>query len=228
MKLINTDGLVFIGPGSEWFWTAVSGIILIVTFIAIYRQLRMQGHASAIEQLDMFERESSSEQLNRYMVDILVALRDGSDPARIPDAAAGALGGVWEKFALLARNGHRDTKLLWQWESDGAQGWWVMLEARTRRRRAESGDPRILENLEWLAGVMAKMDRRAGMPAVKSGYVKGNLYGWIASHLEQIRVAEALRTVIFVSADSAAVAQPPAPAAPAAPAPAPAPQAAQG
>ena len=31
MKLINTDGMAFIGPGSEWFWTAVSGIVLVVT-----------------------------------------------------------------------------------------------------------------------------------------------------------------------------------------------------
>lgn len=28
MKLINTDGMALIGPGSEWFWTAVSWIIL--------------------------------------------------------------------------------------------------------------------------------------------------------------------------------------------------------
>jgi hypothetical protein len=40
--LINTEGLAFIGPGSEWFWTAVSGIVLAGTFIAIYRQLRLQ------------------------------------------------------------------------------------------------------------------------------------------------------------------------------------------
>ena len=42
MKFINTDGMAFIGPGSEWFWTALSGLILAVTFIPIYRQLRTQ------------------------------------------------------------------------------------------------------------------------------------------------------------------------------------------
>ena len=42
MKLINTDGMAFIGPGSEWFWTALSGIALLITFIAVYRQLRTQ------------------------------------------------------------------------------------------------------------------------------------------------------------------------------------------
>ena len=42
MKVFNTDGLALIGPGSEWFWTAVSGLVLAITFIAIYRQLRLQ------------------------------------------------------------------------------------------------------------------------------------------------------------------------------------------
>jgi len=42
VTLINTDGMSFIGPGSEWFWTAVSGIVLAGTGVAIYRQLRVQ------------------------------------------------------------------------------------------------------------------------------------------------------------------------------------------
>jgi hypothetical protein len=37
VKLINTDGLACIGPGSEWFWTAISGLVLAITFLAIYR-----------------------------------------------------------------------------------------------------------------------------------------------------------------------------------------------
>jgi hypothetical protein len=35
VKLINTDGLTLIGPGSEWFWTALSGIVVAVTLLVI-------------------------------------------------------------------------------------------------------------------------------------------------------------------------------------------------
>jgi len=98
-----------------------------------------------------------------------------------------------------------------------------MLEPLVRERRAETRDPRILENLEWLAGIMAEMDRRAGMPAVNSDCVARNLNGWIDAHLEQIRVTQAARTVVYVPADSVTVAQSQAPA-PSAPAPAPAPR----
>lgn len=42
MTLINTDEMVLIGPGSEWLWAALTGIVLAGTGVAIYRQLRVQ------------------------------------------------------------------------------------------------------------------------------------------------------------------------------------------
>jgi hypothetical protein len=42
VTLINTDGLALIGPGSEWFWTALQFTALAITFYAIYRQLQAQ------------------------------------------------------------------------------------------------------------------------------------------------------------------------------------------
>ena len=215
MRFINTDGMAFIGPGSEWFWTALSGIILAITFIAIYRQLRQQAHASAIATLEEFEREGSSERLSGAQRDTLVAIRDGTDPADLPEGPAGAIGGAWERWATLARAGHKDTKLLWQWNPKAAQVWWALLAPWVRKTRAESGDPEYYEQLEWLAGVMAEMDRRAGRPAVTSAWIASRIDGWITAHQEAIRVAQALRTVILVSPEAMTVAE-------AAPAPLPA------
>ncbi len=42
MTLINTDGLAFFGPGSEWFWSALQFTAVAITFYAIYRQLQAQ------------------------------------------------------------------------------------------------------------------------------------------------------------------------------------------
>jgi hypothetical protein len=194
MPLVNTDGLVLIGPGSEWFWTAVSGLILAATFVAIYRQLRMQRAANAVEQIEEWSREAEKEEFHRAALEILFFLRDGGDPARVPDAAARAIGTLWERFGLMCRIGSRDPKVLWLLESDAAQGWWQMLEPRTRRRRAETGDATINESLEWLAGLMAKMDRRAGRPKLGWAYVEANLADWIESHQEMVDKAVAART----------------------------------
>ena len=57
MKFINTDGMAFIGPGSEWFWTALQFIALAITFFAIYRQLRAQRSASLFDQMTSWHRE---------------------------------------------------------------------------------------------------------------------------------------------------------------------------
>jgi hypothetical protein len=50
VKLINTDGMAFIGPGSEWFWTALSGIVLAITFIAIDERIAQNRDLIRLEQ----------------------------------------------------------------------------------------------------------------------------------------------------------------------------------
>ena len=42
VKLVNTDGLTIFGPDSEWFWMMLQFTALVITFYAIYRQLRVQ------------------------------------------------------------------------------------------------------------------------------------------------------------------------------------------
>ena len=197
MKLINIDGLAFFGPGSEWFWTALTGVVLAVTFVGIYRQLRLQAHASAAEQLAEFRREAYSEAMLRYGLDVMIALRDREDPADIPDAAVLGIGDYWENMAILARSGHRDVKLLWRYDSASTQIMWAWVAPWVARVRAESrfGLPSYTE-LEWLAGVMAEMDRSAGRPAITRAVVASHLEPRIALHRELIRYAQASRAVI--------------------------------
>ena len=194
MTLINTEGMALIGPGSEWFWTALSGVVLAVTFVAIYRQLRAQASTRAFELLESYQRENESESLHRAAIEILTALREGSEPGAIPAGPAALIGGLWERYALLARRGHLDLKLLWEFDSEGPQGWWLMLAPRTRLRRETRGH-RLLEHLEWLAGAMAELDRRAGDPVLGPDDVFGHLDDWIASHTEALREAREHRSV---------------------------------
>ena len=195
MTLINTDGMTFIGPGSEWFWTALTGIVLAVTFIAISRQLRLQAHVSAVEQLESFRREAKSEQNLRYELEVLVGLRDGKDPADVPEAAAYPLGQYWEAFATLARLGHLDMKLVWQFDPWTAQKVWGWLGPWARKRRAELGQPDWGDQLEWLAGVMAEMDRRAGRSPVTPADITRDIDREIAYRRERIQTIEATRIV---------------------------------
>ena len=134
MKLINTDGMALIGPGSEWFWTALTGLILAITFFAIYRQLSIARSATAFEQLTLFETELHSERMTRLALDVVVALRDGVDPAHLPGSSAGAIRGFWERVGGLVRQGHLDAKLLW----DGSGEYLSVLVGRARATRPET------------------------------------------------------------------------------------------
>ena len=197
MKLINTDGMAFIGPGSEWFWTAVSGLVLAITFIAIYRQLRLQASAGAIEQMDAIERDWTSERMARSKLAILVALRDGVDPANVPDQAAAVVGNFWERIGYLVRAGHIDRRLVNEYLGSTIGLWWAWLTPTTLRERERTEQPRNNEHFEWLAGVMAELDRKAGEgPTFDRAYLTPIVPRMIESYLEAIRTAEELRAVI--------------------------------
>jgi hypothetical protein len=208
VKLINTDGMAFIGPGSEWFWTAISGIVLAVTFIAIYRQLRLQRSAGAVEQIAASVRELDSERFLRHRLAVLTALRDGTDAAHLPTGAAGALGNYWESIGSLVRPGHLDRRLLWNADGNGCQMWWAYLAPFCLQIRKEFGDPAIYENFEWLAQAMREMDVRAGSTR---NFNDVTTPAWIEAYLaaarERLQVELALRTVISATPDAVSVAQ---------------------
>ena len=164
--------------------------------------------------------------MTRYQLDVLVAVRDGVDPAHVPHAAANAIAVFWEVVGGLARRGHLDPKLLWDGTGGDCITWWVALAPFVRRRRAEWHSQTMLENFEWLAGVMAEFDRRAGMSTFDEPSLASILERLIGNCHDRFRVEQVLRTVILQSPEAAPAAQPvatpaaQAEAAPAAPPPA--------
>jgi hypothetical protein len=203
VKLINTDGMALIGPGSEWFWTALSGIVLAITFLAIYRQLRLQRSQGAIEQIDAFTREWSSERLLAHKLSVLVALQGGADPADVPEGAATVVANYWEAIGALARAGHLDRRLMWNNHGNTCRIWWGYLGPWCMATRARLDDRGVYENWEWLAVEMDSMDRRAGIQAVfDEQRLAAMLDGAVANTRERLRIEQSLRTIILASPES--------------------------
>jgi len=198
VKFINTEGMSFIGPGSEWFWTALSGVVLALTFLAIYRQLAIARNAGAREEFASLEREWASERQMRYRLGIFVALRDGTDLAHLPEGPATGLMNWWEGVAQLARNGGIGRKALYGTYRVICQEWWATMAPYARNVRDEAGDDAIFEDFEWLAGFMAEMDRRTGKASVGVTWLDApeKQIVYLAS---RIHTEEALRTVIVAS-----------------------------
>jgi PAS domain-containing protein len=214
VKFVNTDGMAFIGPGSEWFWTAVSGVVLGVTFIAIYRQLRLARASSAREQLETSNRDWNTEWFARCKLEVLTALRDGPDPAGIPGATALAIAGYWERIGALAQGGHIDAKLLHAYNGGACPVWWVALAPYIKRLRSTRNDPTEYLAFERLSGVMAELDRRAGADVFTEASLARQLQERIGVLEDRLRFEQALRAAMATAPDPVTVARPAPPAQP--------------
>jgi hypothetical protein len=210
VQLVNWSGAL-IGPGSEWFWTMLQFVVVAGTLFGLYRQLRLQSNKDAIEQLGAFDREWREELYNHVRLEILLALRGGVDPARIPEGLAVEIGSFWEKIGALVRAGHIDPDLLWNGSGGDCAVWWTTLAPLTRRLRTEAEGPTYLENFEWLAGIMDARNRRAGLLPTDEAWLKTNMERRIRMFQDLIRVQQSLRTVVIASPAAVPAVPPPAP-----------------
>jgi hypothetical protein len=140
--------------------------------------------------------EFNSERVTRYKLDILVALREGVNPGYLP-SAANSVGNFLEGVAALVRAGHIDRDLVYESLGNTYRWWWAALAPYARRARIEAGDLGIYEHFEWLTGVMAEMDRKAGVSALyDEAFLASTIDERIQRARDVIRVAEELRAVI--------------------------------
>lgn len=196
MKLINTDGLAFIGPGSEWFWTAVSGLVLAITFFAIYRQLRLQRDAAATEQVNDLLNEWSSERMARAKLAVVLALEAGTDPLDLPNRALSEVGFFWQRVGYLAQRGHMDSRLVHEHLGSQIQDWWFWLRPRVLAEREGDHDPGLWQGFEWLAMDAAARDADRGVRRRDDAERLAKSLPFVIEHFQQaIELAEALRTV---------------------------------
>jgi len=195
--LINTDGMSFIGPGSEWFWTAISGLVLAITFIAIYRQLSVQRSAAAIEQHSRLLADWHSERMLRSRIAVLTAYRDGAEPGD-PTQEIEQVGNFWEGIGYLVRSGHVDRRLAYNNFGDAVQIWWVVLNPTLIAWRADENGEGTWAEFEWLTRRFADNDRKAGRRRdFSESYIRRTLPAVIEANSNAVRTAEAMRSIIL-------------------------------
>jgi hypothetical protein len=200
MQLINWQGAL-IGPGSEWFWSMLQFLIVAGTLIGLYRQLRLQSSAAAFEQLREIVQEWGSERLLRCRVELLRALRNGTDPAKLPQGVGVVLLDYWETVGLLVRNGHVSRHLVWEDFGNVCEVWWVTLGPLIKLAREENGDAGIGEHFEWLAGQMKKLDRKVAVPPVyDEAFVVSSLDASLATATDTLRLVRSLRAPVKAEA----------------------------
>jgi hypothetical protein len=157
MEFINTDGMSFLGPGSEWFWTAVSAGVLLATLLAIYRQVLLQRGLKEAQQSEDLAREWDSERLLRARLAIALTLQEGQELDHSPSmSSATRIADYWDKVASLVRYGHVGREQITAQWTEIILIFWTMLGPMVKRLRIERGVPNELEHFEWLANLMLR------------------------------------------------------------------------
>jgi hypothetical protein len=169
VQLINTDGMAFIGPGSEWFWTALTAVVVAVTFVAIYRQLSVQAAANATARVESLWAGWSTFDMQYYRLVLALHLKyEGFQGTVVPGNLS------WEKvrpvvlyigdIARLVKGGHLSIDEV-SFVSVVFRQWVVALRPFYEMRRAAGlAAPVDDSELEWLATRLEEWDAKHGGP----------------------------------------------------------------
>ena len=190
MKWINTNGLSLVGPGSEWFWTALSAIAVIVSLLAIYRQIRLQTDVKETQQLNELAKDWESERIQRLRLAVFLGVKDGKPVREI--GAAWRIAGFWDLVGGLARAGHVSSDMISETLGGDVVFWWANLSPFIREVRIERGVPTGFEHFEWLADRMRRS--RHDHSHNEKPLTPERLDEFISDEREAIALEEALRT----------------------------------
>ena len=159
MPILNLDNLTLVGPGSEWFWSAVSGLTVAATLIVIYRQMRDQRSASLYEQSADWGREWSADALAIARVRCLLDLNDRKPEEGLPRSAA-EVGDYFERLATLVRKGHLRVEDVHSDLGPGVGWWWRLLQPYLAYTREQEDFPGLWADWENLEERFKRMDQK--------------------------------------------------------------------
>ncbi|HEX5828482.1 MAG TPA: hypothetical protein VFY23_13235 [Candidatus Limnocylindrales bacterium] len=170
------DGrLVLVGPGSEWFWAMLQFVMVAVTLLGIYHQLRLMRSANAFEHMRALEAEWQSPGLQRARLLVLEAVKNGESVGGSSGHACWVLTNYWEAAALLVHERHVDERLVFENEGLACAVWWQLLEPWISEERADTGQAQVCERFEQMAARFRARFAALGSPAIDAAFVARQL-----------------------------------------------------
>lgn len=203
--MVNSEGIALFGPGSEWFWSMLQFVVVAITLVGIYVQLRQARAANAFAQANAMQEQWSGERMVRRVHAIATALRDDGPGADL-SAHVVSIGNFWEGVASLVRAGHVEIGVVRENLGGGCRLSWLILEPAVRASRTTQG-PDLFEHFEWLADQILRHDRAHGIP--DTVLTRENAVATLVQAIPALRASiadfEAMRTTILTAARQADV-----------------------
>ena len=148
-----------VGPGSEWFWAAAQFVVVVVSLVGIYSQLRAQASANAFHQRATLHERWYSGRLVRARLTIALDKRHPGPDSQVPKMLP-FVADFFDDIASLEEEGHLKRSYVWHDWNRTAEFWWTLLYPAIQQRRVLY--PGDYEGFERLARLMRDLDRKAG------------------------------------------------------------------
>ena len=179
-RRVSSGPIVFIGPGSEWFWSMAQFVLVGITLVGIYLQLRLQRAANIFDHLARLSDEFQAEMPNRAKVSAAQALLRGD---HVPTAALTVIGNFWDRVAFLVRHGDLNVRGVHDPLGSSCRFWWELMAEDIHRLRSTSEASDVYADFEWLAGEFARLAERKGSiyPFDRASLIAGlpeDIEGW--------------------------------------------------
>lgn len=160
MSWIDPDGSSVLGPSSEWLWTAISTVAVLVSLAFIYRELRLQSGLKESQQLGEVWASWTSERMARNRLAYYLALQRGE---RVWDIrAAWRIAEFRETVGSLMRSGHVGRKQVVELFGPDVVLWWRQVEGFVGELRVARGAPSMNEHFEWLYRLVVSSGHEVG------------------------------------------------------------------
>jgi len=192
---VSSEPLVFFGPGSEWFWSMAQLILVVLTLIGLYRQLRVQGAANAVQRMEVLQGQWASEWLRYTRLTLAVALKDGEINNQTMVKARPLLN-FFSNLDDLRQAGYiRAEEIVW---SQTIQIWVAVLGPLVKREQVVHGNPGIYDLSELVAALRRADAKRGGTPRIIDSSAQREWLDFVIESItEELRVEEAWKSGVI-------------------------------
>lgn len=146
-----------IGPGSEWLWSLVSDVAIVITLVGLYAQVKAERATRVFDQTMSIRAEWASQAERHARLVALIDLEGRASEDGLPPSAY-VVGNWFARLGYLVKFGHVGIDQVATVSADDVLWWWTTMEPFVQHDRARIGLP-IMGDFEHLATEMARIWR---------------------------------------------------------------------
>lgn len=191
---MSSEPIVFIGPGSEWFWSMAQLLVVAVSLFALYRQVKAQAAGNAFARIEGLQRHWESKVMTHARLATALALRQSGTPYPLPGGArltADYMEDIWDLLQAGVLS-IAEVKSTW---GLSVQVWWQLLQPLVDLERQREGRL-TYPGFEALAMLMAKEMAKDGFARIQLDAETRREY------IEQAIARTASRLRVLIAAES--------------------------